>query len=152
MLVDIVKAVIPETPGSWNRSSKPGKLPGLKTTKAEQHNAKELSRRIPEVHKHSDRQILDIQVQRSAFAIKWRHAKFENDRITFRALFGHFAEAAQKVPKKGLNLPQFSSRSNFLNNYGTANFYISKSRFNYFLSDELHKFCKIKIFGGLQGV
>ena len=30
MLVDIVKAVIPETPGSWNRSSKPGKLPGLK--------------------------------------------------------------------------------------------------------------------------
>ena len=81
-------------------------------------------------------------------AIKWWHAKFENDRITFRALFGHFAGAAQKVPKKGLKLPQFSSRSNFLNNYGTANFYISKSRFNYFLSDELVKFCKKKILGG----
>ena len=85
-------------------------------------------------------------------AIKWWHAKFENDRITFRALFGHFAGAAQKVPKKGLKLPQFSSRSNFLNNYGTANFYISKSRFNYFLSDELVKFCKKKIGGRLQGV
>ena len=67
-------------------------------------------------------------------AKQWWHAKFENDRITFRALFGHFAGAAQKVPKEGLKLPQFSNRSNFLNNYGTANFYILKSRFNYFLS------------------
>ena len=84
-------------------------------------------------------------------AIKWWHAKFENDRITFRALFGHFAGAAQKVPKKGLKLPQFSNRSNFLNNYGTANFYISKSRFHYFLSDELVKFWKKKFFGGVTG-
>ena len=44
----------------------------------------------------------------------------------FRALFGHFAGAAQKVPKSWLKLPQFSNGSNFLINYGTANFYISK--------------------------
>ena len=81
-------------------------------------------------------------------AIKWWHAKFENDRITFRALFGHFAGAAQKVLKKGLKLPQFSNCSNFLNNYGTANFYISKSSFHYFLSDELVKFCKQNLGGG----
>ena len=86
-----------------------------------------------------------------SLAIKWWHAKFENDRLTFRALFGHFAGAAHKVPKKGLKLPQFSSRSNFLINYGTANFYISKSRFNYFLSDKLVKFCKKRIGGSVTG-
>ena len=84
-------------------------------------------------------------------AIKWWHAKFENDRITFRALFGHFAGAAQKVPKEGLKLPQFSNCSNFLNNYGTANFYKSKSSFHYFLSDQLVNFCKKKIGGAVTG-
>ena len=77
-----------------------------------------------------------------SLAIKWWHTKFENDRITFRELFGHIAGAAQKGPKNGLKLPQFSNRSNFLNNYGTAHFHISKSRFNYFISDKLVKFSK----------
>ena len=76
-------------------------------------------------------------------AVIWWHAKFDNDRITFRALFGHFAGAAQKVPKKGLKLPTFSSRSNFLNNYGTANFYISKSRFESFFWGGVFKGCLI---------
>ena len=59
-------------------------------------------------------------------AIKWWHANFENDRITFRAFLGRFTGVTLSVPKKWQKQPQFFNCSSSISNYPTVIFFISK--------------------------
>ena len=93
--------------------------PDWKTTNAEQHNAQELSRWIPEVHKHSDRQILDIQVQRShpqtfvtvslwkGLVSKKKYPSYLDIRAAIRALAGKLQETG-KPSKTGQGVSSIS--------------------------------------------
>ena len=75
-------------------------------------------------------------------AIKWWHANFENDQITFRAFLGRFTGVTLSVPKRWQKQLQFSNCSSSINNYPTVIFFISKKRFKSILSDEFLSIAK----------